>query len=89
MEDFHLLYSIPGVGHKIAATIIAEVGSIERFDDARKLVAYAGIDPTVFSSGRFTSHSNRITKRGSRHLRHALFFSSTVRFKRFWKQTIT
>ncbi|MBJ8192077.1 IS110 family transposase, partial [Bacillus cereus] len=37
-----------------------------------KLVAFAGIDPSVFASGKFTATRNRITKRGSRQLRYAL-----------------
>ncbi|WP_429662508.1 transposase [Bacillus gobiensis] len=34
------------------------------------------MDPTVFFSGRFTSHSNWITKRGSNQLRHAIFLAA-------------
>ncbi|WP_255314241.1 transposase [Bacillus sp. FJAT-26390] len=55
---------IPGIGTKIAATILAEIGEIDRFDH-KKLVAFAGIDPSVFSSGKFTATRNKITKRGS------------------------
>ncbi|MCM3246809.1 IS110 family transposase, partial [Cytobacillus oceanisediminis] len=40
---------------KIAATIISEIGEIDRFNDAKKLVAFAGVDPSVFSSGKFTA----------------------------------
>lgn len=73
---FDLLRStIPGIGNKIAATILAEVGEIERFDNAKKLVAFAGLDPGVFSSGKFTATQNRISKRGSKRLRLALFLA--------------
>lgn len=66
---------IPGIGEKIAATIISEIGEIERFNHPKKLVAFAGIDPSVYSSGRFTASINRITKRGSSSLRQVLFMA--------------
>ncbi|EJD4908109.1 MULTISPECIES: IS110 family transposase [Bacilli] len=72
-KEYDLLRSIPGVGNKIAATILAEIGEIERFDHAKKLVAFAGVDPSVTSSGKFTASTNRITKRGSKRLRRALY----------------
>ena len=75
IEDYKLLQSIPGIGEKIAATIISEVGEIDRFNDAKKLVAFAGVDPSVYSSGKFTASVNRITKRGSNRLRHALYMA--------------
>jgi transposase len=73
LMEYDLIQSIPGIGTKIAATILAEIGEIDRFDHAKKLVAFAGIDPSVFSSGKFTATRNKITKRGSRRLRTALY----------------
>lgn len=75
IEEYKIIQSIPGVGEKIAATIISEIGEIERFNHPKKLVAFAGIDPSVYSSGRFTASINRITKRGSSRLRQALFMA--------------
>ncbi len=75
IEEYEILQSIPGIGEKIAATIISEIGEIDRFNDAKKLVAFAGIDPSVYSSGKFTASVNRITKRGSCRLRHALYMA--------------
>jgi transposase len=75
IEEYHILQSIPGIGEKIAATIISEVGEIERFDDARKLVAFAGVDPSVYSSGKLTAPVSRITKRGSCRLRNPLYMA--------------
>lgn len=75
IEAFDLLRSIPGIGNKIAATILSEVGEIERFSNAKKMVAFAGLDPGVFSSGKFTATRNRISKRGSKRLRLALFLA--------------
>lgn len=89
IEEYHILQSIPGIGEKIAATIISEIGEIDRFNDAKKLVAFAGVDPSVYSSGKFTASVNRITKRGSCRLRHALYMAvqSGIRDSRKKKTT--
>lgn len=65
--------SIPGVGPITGAIILAEIGDIQRFATPEKLVAYAGIDPTVYQSGQFTASQTRMSKRGSPFLRHALW----------------
>ncbi|WP_236026615.1 IS110 family transposase [Alicyclobacillus suci] len=75
LSECTLLQSIPGIGKKISATVLAEIGDIEQFNSAKKLVAFAGVDPSVFSSGKFKSTENRITKRGSKRLRRALFLA--------------
>ena len=75
IEEYTIIQSIPGIGEKIAATIISEIGEIDRFDHPKKLVAFAGIDPSVFESGTFKGTLNRITKRGSSRLRHALYMA--------------
>jgi transposase len=75
IEEYDLLRSIPGIGEKIAATILSEIGDIDQFEHAKKLVAYAGIDPSVYASGKFVATSNKITKRGSKRLRRALFLA--------------
>jgi transposase len=65
--------SIPGIGLVTGAVILAEIGDVHRFDAPEKLVAYAGIDPTVYQSGQFTATQSRMSKRGSPYLRHALW----------------
>lgn len=75
IEEYRIIKSIPGIGEKIAATIISEIGEIDRFSHPKKLVAFAGVDPSVFESGKFTATKNRITKRGSRRLRHVLYMA--------------
>ena len=67
-----LLQSIPGIGPVCAATIAAEVGDPDRFDDPKKLVAYAGMDSTKFQSGKFDGDGQHMSKRGSAPLRNAL-----------------
>ena len=72
-EDYSLIQSIPGIGKKIAATIISEIGDIHQFHHAKQVAAYAGLDPCVFESGKFKASINHITKRGSSRLREALY----------------
>src|SRR3954464_7286423 len=75
IEECKIIRSIPGIGEKIAATIISEIGEIDRFNHPKKLVAFAGVDPEVFESGKFKATLVRITKRGSSRLRHALYMA--------------
>lgn len=73
IPEVNLLKSIPGVGDKLAAALVAEIGDASQFKHAKQLVAYAGLDPGVHSSGKFTATSSRISKRGSKRLRRALY----------------
>lgn len=75
IEEYKIIQTIPGIGEKIVATILSEIGEINRFNHPKKLVAFVGVDSSVFDSGRFTATKNRITKRGSSRLRHALFMA--------------
>lgn len=72
------LHTIPGIGMIAAATILAEIGDINRFKNSSALVAFAGIDPTVRQSGEFNSTHNHMSKRGSPYLRHAIFLAATT-----------
>ncbi len=70
--------SIPGVGLVTGAAILAEIGDIHRFNSVEKLVAYAGIDPSVYQTGQFQASHAHMSKRGSPYLRHALWQAATV-----------
>ena len=72
------LHTIPGIGMIAAATILAEIGDINRFKSSSALVAFAGIDTTVRQSGEFSSTHNHMSKRGSPYLRHAIFLAATT-----------
>ncbi|TFD98319.1 IS110 family transposase [Jeotgalibacillus sp. R-1-5s-1] len=74
----HHLTSIVGISDFIASVIIGEVGSIKRFDRAEQLVAYAGLDVSVFQSGEFEGRKNRLSKRGSPYLRRAIWQAALV-----------
>lgn len=75
--DKHLV-TIPGIGPILAASIISEIGDISRFSTGAKLVAYAGIDPTVRQSDEFTGTQNHFSKRGSPYLRRAIWLAANV-----------
>ncbi|WP_340007526.1 transposase [Paenibacillus sp. FSL K6-0276] len=77
LEEVQLLESIPGVGTKLATAVVSEIGDASQFRHPKQLVAYAGIDPSVFSSGKFVATQNKITKRGSKRLRRAMYLAVT------------
>jgi transposase len=78
IESVSLLNSIPGIGKRLAPIIASEIGDISRFKNAKQLVAYCGIDPSVRQSGNFTGSNNKFTKRGSYYLRKALYIAAAV-----------
>jgi len=43
---------IPGIGDTTKATIISEVGDIEKFESKKKFVSYIGLDPVIHQSGK-------------------------------------
>lgn len=69
---------IPGIGPVLGAVILSEIGDINRFSSSKKLVAFAGIDPSIKQSGNFLSSENHMSKRGSPYLRRALWIASFV-----------
>ena len=64
--------SIPGIANRMGAMILAEIGDFTRFDNADRILAYAGISPTTYQSGQLNSSYAHMEKRGSRYLRYAL-----------------
>jgi transposase len=52
--------TIPGISYRMAAIIIAETGNFANFDSAEKILAFAGLEPSVYQSGQLTStHAKR------------------------------
>lgn len=73
-----LITTVPGIGVITGATILGEIGDINRFSNPAKLVAYSGIDASVSQSGESSSTNNKMSKRGSPYLRKALFQAALV-----------
>jgi transposase len=65
------LQALRGVAPVVAATAVAEIGPMERFDRPRQLMAYLGLVPSESSSGGSTRRG-AITKTGNGHARRAL-----------------
>lgn len=76
MQEHQLILSVPGVGPILGAAILGEIGDIGRFENAKKLRAYAGLDATVYQSGIFEGSRARVSKRGSPYLRRALWLAA-------------
>jgi transposase len=82
-----LLIQIPGVAMLTAVTILAAIGTITRFPDAKHLVGYAGLGARVHDSGeRYTTGG--ITKMGRRDLRGAIIdaANAATRHHPYWKK---
>ena len=80
-EEIRRLMTVPGVNVIVAATFMAAIGEIARFENPRKLVGYLGLDPKVRQSGSGPATHGRLSKQGSASARHALVEASwsTVR----------
>ena len=71
----HIIMTVPGIGAITGSVIIGKVCSISRFENAEKLVAFAGIDPVIKESGKQRSQ-RAISKRGDSTLRSAIYQST-------------
>lgn len=77
-----VIKTIPGIGTLNGAMILGEIGDISRFEKPCQLLAYAGLDPSVYQSGSFRAARTRMSKRGSKLLRYALINAA-------WQITLT
>lgn len=79
LAEFHSpITTITGIGDTLGAAILSEIGDINRFESAEKLVAFAGIDPSVTQSGNFMGSKNKMSKRGSPYLRRAIWLAANA-----------
>lgn len=74
--QYNLLLSLTGCGPITAATIIAETGNIDRFKNADHFVSYSGSSPRIKRSGTSVEIMGKISKKGSKYLRHALYMTA-------------
>jgi len=75
LPDFRLIQSIPGIGENLAERILAEIGDIRRFNGPKQLIAYAGIDPIIYQSGKNDGIHLHISKKGNKRLRCLLYLA--------------
>lgn len=79
--------TIPGIGCRMGAMILAEAGDLSRFDSPDKLLAYAGMSPSTYQSGQLKNCYPHMEKRGSRYLRYALF--NATKYVCLWDPTFS
>ena len=88
MKELHSpITTIPGVGFRMAAMILAEVGDFTRFASPDKLLAYAGMSPSTYQSGQLKNCYPHMEKRGSRYLRYALY--NATKYVCLWDPTFS
>jgi len=75
-KNNELLLSIPGIGEKTAAIILAEIGEIERFSSVKQLDAFVGLSPSQHTSGTSVRKKTQMSKLGNSRLRKALYMPS-------------
>jgi transposase len=73
LSEYPVVSAFYGVGDLLGPQLMAEIGDIERFPRKESLVCYAGLEAPPFQSGKFESTDRNISKKGSPHLRRALF----------------
>ena len=86
-EDMEILKSIRGIGDKSAMNFLVEMGGdISSYENYKKLIAMAGIDPAVYQSGKQEGRG-KISKRGNKHLRRIIWLMAekVVMFNDFFK----
>ena len=69
LPEYPVVRAMGGVGDVLAVKLIAEIGDIRKFHSGKALIAYAGIDPPPYESGKFIGTERHISKRGSTTLR--------------------
>lgn len=72
-----LLDTIPGLGETTIAVLLACLGDIQRFDNAKAVAAFAGLSPAERQSGKYKGQT-RLSKLGDALLRKALYFPAIV-----------
>lgn len=65
------ILSVPGISFVLGSIIIAEIGDVSRFSSPAKLLAFAGLDPSTYQSGKYTAGNTPMVKHGSAYLRWA------------------
>jgi transposase len=77
-DQSELLDSIPGIGKATIARLLAFIGDVQRFDHAKALAAFVGLNPTVHQSGSSVRGKPHLSKKGNSQLRRALYMPAIV-----------
>ena len=90
MDEIHSpITTIPGIGIRMGAMILAEIGDFSRFDSPDKILAYAGMSPSTYQSGQLSLSGtySHMEKRGSRYLRYAIY--NATKYVCLWDPTFS
>jgi len=73
VEENHTpLLTISGISYVLASIILSEIGNVKNFSNSGKLLAFAGLEPSIHQSGKYTASMSRMVKRSSKYLHWAL-----------------
>lgn len=79
--------TVPSIGYRMGAMILAEIGDFSNFDSPDKILAYAGLSPSTYESGKLSLAGtySHMEKRGSRYLRYAIY--NATKYVCLWDST--
>jgi len=86
--EMDILTSMKGIGEKSAVNFLIEIGGdMKQFENHKKVIAMAGLDPALYQSGKI-DRKGKISKRGDRHLRRVIWLMTTkvIQFNERFKQ---
>ncbi|RZM24268.1 MAG: IS110 family transposase [Pedobacter sp.] len=81
VKKIDLMTTIPGVGKLTAVIVLAETNGFELIKNKKQLVAYSGLDVKLKDSGTSVKGKPRISKKGNRHLRKAMYMPALSAMK--------
>ncbi|HEY4832927.1 MAG TPA: IS110 family transposase [Waddliaceae bacterium] len=73
VEKINTITTIPGVGKLTAVIVLAETNGFELIKNKKQLVSYSGLDVRLKDSGTSVKSKPKISKKGNRHLRKAMY----------------
>lgn len=87
-NEIRNITTIPGVGRLTATIVLAETNGFELIKNKKQLVSYAGLDVKEKQSGTSVKGKPRISKKGNKHLRKAMFFPalSAIKYEQNYKE---
>jgi len=73
VKKIDTITTIPGVGKLTAVIVLAETNGFELIKSKKQLVSYSGLDVKLKDSGTSVKGKPKISKKGNRHLRKAMY----------------
>jgi transposase len=72
-----ILESIPGIGERVAATLLGELPNLTEFRNSKAVAAFVGLCPREFRSGTSVAAS-WVSKAGNAHVRRVLYMPAII-----------